>query len=57
MAKSTWALDPTHSEVGFKVKHMMFTNISGKFNNYDVSVSNEDDDFSTSSIEFSADIN
>jgi polyisoprenoid-binding protein YceI len=57
MAKSTWALDPTHSEVGFKVKHMMFTNVSGKFNNYDVTVSNEDDDFSTSSIEFSADIN
>jgi polyisoprenoid-binding protein YceI len=57
MAKSTWALDPTHSEVGFKVKHMMFTNVSGKFNNYDVAVSNEDDDFSTSQIEFSADIN
>jgi polyisoprenoid-binding protein YceI len=57
MAKSTWALDPTHSEVGFKVKHMMFTNVSGKFNNYDVTVSNEDDDFSTSNIEFSADIN
>lgn len=57
MAKSTWALDPTHSEVGFKVKHMMFTNVSGKFNNYDVTVSNEDDDFTTSQIEFSTDIN
>lgn len=57
MAKSTWALDPTHSEVGFKVKHMMFTNVSGKFNNYAVELSNEDDDFSTSEIAFSADIN
>lgn len=57
MAKSKWSLDPTHSEVGFKVKHMMFTNVSGKFNNYDVTVSNEDDNFSSSVIEFSADIN
>jgi len=57
MAKSNWALDPTHSEVGFKVKHMMFTNVSGKFNTYQVAVSNEDNDFSTSKIEFSADIN
>jgi polyisoprenoid-binding protein YceI len=57
MANSTWALDPTHSEVGFKVKHMMFTNVSGKFNTYNVELSNEDDDFSTSQIAFSADIN
>ncbi len=57
MAKSIWALDPTHSEVGFKVKHMMFTNVSGKFNNISVALENENDDFSTSTIEFSADIN
>ncbi len=56
MAKSNWSLDPTHSEVGFKVKHMMFTNVSGKFNSYSVEMSNEDDDFSTSEISFSADI-
>ena len=57
MAKSTWALDPTHSEVGFKVKHMMFTNVSGKFNTYNVEMSNEEDDFSTAEISFTADIN
>ena len=57
MAKSTWALDPTHSEVGFKVKHMMFTNVSGKFNTYNVEISNEDDDFSSAEISFSAEIN
>jgi len=57
MAKSTWALDPTHSEVGFKVKHMMFTNVSGKFKTYNVEMSNEEDDFSTAEISFTADIN
>lgn len=56
MAKSNWAYDPTHSEVGFKVKHMMFTNVSGKFNEVDVTIENEDDDFSTSKIAFNADI-
>lgn len=54
MAKTAWAIDPTHSEIGFKVKHMMFTNVSGKFNTFSASVESEDDDFSTASISFSA---
>ena len=56
MSKSVWSLDPTHSELGFKVKHMMFTNVSGKFNQFAVALENANDDFSTSQIEFSADI-
>lgn len=56
MAKTIWSYDPTHSEVGFKVKHMMFTNVSGKFNQVEVSVENEDDDFASSTIAFSAEI-
>jgi polyisoprenoid-binding protein YceI len=54
MAKTNWAYDPTHSEIGFKVKHMMFTNVSGKFNEVEVSVENEDGNFATSNIAFSA---
>ena len=57
MTTTKWAIDPTHSEIGFKVKHMMFTNVSGKFENYDANITTEDDDFSKASIEFSADIN
>jgi polyisoprenoid-binding protein YceI len=57
MSKSTWAIDPTHSEIGFKVKHMMFTNVSGKFNTFSATIENEDDNFETSKISFSADIN
>lgn len=29
-----WKIDPTHSNVGFKVKHMMFTNVKGNFNDF-----------------------
>ena len=57
MATTKWSIDPTHSEVGFKVKHMMFTNVSGKFKTYDAEITTEDDDFTKSEILFSADIN
>lgn len=57
MASTKWAIDPTHSEIGFKVKHMMFTNVSGKFGTYDATIVTEDDNFENASIEFSADIN
>lgn len=56
MAKSVWTIDPTHSEVGFKVKHMMFTNISGKFNAFQATVENDGDAFETFDIFFSADV-
>lgn len=57
MGKSNWAIDPTHSEIGFKVKHMMFTNVSGKFTQFEASITNEDDAFETSTITFNADVN
>ena len=55
MENSHWAIDPTHSEIGFKVKHMMFTNVSGKFNSFEATIQNEDNNFETSKINFSAD--
>jgi len=57
MATTKWAIDPTHSEIGFKVKHMMFTNVSGKFENYDASITTDGDNFENASISFSADVN
>jgi polyisoprenoid-binding protein YceI len=57
MATTKWAIDPVHSEIGFKVKHMMFTNISGNFGKYDATIVTEDDNFENAAIEFSADIN
>ena len=57
MATTKWAIDPTHSEIGFKVKHMMFTNVSGKFDQYDGNFETQGDDFTNAAISFSADIN
>lgn len=57
MAKSTWTIDPTHSEIGFKVKHMMFTNVSGKFDSFEATIEDEDEEFETSKISFTAQVN
>lgn len=54
MEKSSWSIDPTHSEIGFKVKHMMFTNVSGKFNAFAATIENEEDTFESSKINFTA---
>lgn len=56
MATKTWAIDPVHSEVHFKIKHLMITNVTGNFNIFTVSVATEDEDFSNAKISFTADI-
>jgi polyisoprenoid-binding protein YceI len=56
MATTIWNLDPTHSEIGFKVKHMMITNVSGSFTSFQVTATTEGIDFTTAKIDFSADI-
>lgn len=57
MATTKWNLDPTHSEIGFKVKHMMITNVSGAFTKFDVQTETEGNNFETAKISFTADIN
>jgi polyisoprenoid-binding protein YceI len=54
MATTNWALDPTHSEVNFKVKHLMITNVTGGFTDYSITASTDSDDFSNANISFTA---
>jgi polyisoprenoid-binding protein YceI len=56
MAKIKWALDPTHAEVTFKIKHLMITNVSGEFTKFEVNVETDDEDFTTAKVNFTADI-
>lgn len=56
LAKTKWAIDPTHSEVAFKVKHMMISAVTGHFENFEASVESERDDFKDAVIHFSAKI-
>ena len=56
MATRTWAIDPTHSEVHFKIKHLMITNVTGSFDIFQASVATEDEDFSKAKVSFTADV-
>jgi polyisoprenoid-binding protein YceI len=56
MTTTKWKLDPTHSEIGFKVKHMMITNVSGSFKKFDATAETSGDDFGTAKIQFTADV-
>ena len=53
-----WKIDAAHSEIQFKVKHLMITTVTGYFKHLDLEVETETDDFTTAKkIEFTADIN
>jgi polyisoprenoid-binding protein YceI len=51
-----WVLDPMHSEVQFKVKHLVISTVSGFFKSFEGELDTENDDFSDASISFSLDI-
>lgn len=53
---ANWQIDPSHSEITFKVKHLVISTVSGKFNSFEGTVVSEKDDFSDAKISFSADI-
>lgn len=48
-------MDPTHSELLFKVKHLMITNVKGEFRKFNVEATTQGEDFSTSQITVSID--
>jgi len=52
ITKTKWGIDPAHSEIGFKVKHLMLTNIRGTFKEFDASIYTTGEDFMTAEIDF-----
>src|SRR5260221_11346898 len=50
--KTKWGIDTAHSEIGFKVKHLMVTNVRGKFTEYDASIFTTGEDFLSAEIDF-----
>lgn len=53
---STYKIDPAHSEIGFKVKHLVITTVSGSFTKFDATMQTTKDDFSDALISFEADV-
>lgn len=53
---TNWNIDPMHSEIGFKVKHMMITNVNGSFARFRSNASTEGDDFNGAQFTFEAEV-
>lgn len=45
--KEKWVIDPAHSEIEFKLKHLMVSNVKGKFREFEASIYTTGDDFMT----------
>jgi polyisoprenoid-binding protein YceI len=55
--KTTWAIDPTHTEVQFKVKHLVISTVTGFFKKFSGNAESTGDDFDGATINFSLDVN
>lgn len=51
-SKTKWTIDHTHSEISFKVRHMMIANVKGVFTEYDASIYTVGNDFTTVQFDF-----
>ncbi len=53
---ATWKIDPSHSEIQFKIKHLMISTVTGEFTDFDATLEAEDNSFENGSVAFSAKI-
>lgn len=52
-----WQIDNTHSEIAFKVRHMMISTVTGYFEDFDATIKTDSENFNNASVEFNAKIN
>ncbi len=52
LTKTKWIIDPMHSQVGFKVKHLMVANVRGAFKEFDADIYTAEEDFMNAEIDF-----
>lgn len=49
--KIKWSIDKIHSEISFKIRHLMIANVNGTFKNYDVSIYTTGNDFTSAEVD------
>lgn len=54
---ASYKIDAAHSEISFKVKHLMISNVNGSFKQFDATMVAEKADFSDAKISFEAAVN
>jgi len=50
--KTKWAIDTINSQIGFKVKYLMFTNVRGSFKEFDANIYTTGEGFTNAEIDF-----
>lgn len=53
---STFKIDPLHSDIEFKVKHLMISTVNGRFTKFDATMEAELEDFTDAVLTFEADV-
>ena len=53
---ATYKIDTAHSDIMFKVKHLMISTATGVFKKFDAALEIDEEDFSTAKVTFEADI-
>jgi polyisoprenoid-binding protein YceI len=51
---ATWIIDAAHSEIQFKIRHLLISTVSGSFKKFEGTVQSERDDFTDAKIQFTA---
>ena len=55
--KTKWVIDPMHSEIHFKAKHLVISTVTGRFDRFEATAVTNGDDFTNAAVEFSAEVN
>ncbi|MFF2890275.1 YceI family protein [Paenibacillus sp. NPDC057967] len=56
MTKAQWAVDASHSEVGFSVRHLMIAKVKGTFHAFDANIVADPADLTSAEISFNIDL-
>ena len=53
---TTWVIDPIHSDVQFKIKHLVISNVTGSFKSFEGNIVARGDDFRNAKVKFTIDV-
>jgi polyisoprenoid-binding protein YceI len=57
MSTTKWLLDPSHSEIQFKVRHLMVSYVTGQFTQFNATVETEGNNLEAAKVKFTAEVN
>ncbi|MEP6928420.1 MAG: YceI family protein, partial [Flavobacterium sp.] len=54
--KKTWVIDPVHSDVLFKIRHLVISTVTGSFRKFEGNIVSEGEDFNNAKVSFTIDV-